>query len=220
MSVTLEKYMADDLDIVNAAKVSFHKHSQQLGMAETAIIDSMLRNGHGSPFEHCVFKFRVRTPIGVAREWFRHRIGSFNEESTRYVEMRDDFYVPEGDAIRKMTDGTKPMQYSYEPITDPELAAAITDVFERTYDVAYTAYQMMIAKGVAKELARNVLPLGLLTEFVWTVNLRSLFNFLMLRHALPALREIREEAAEVEQLVTEVMPVTMGLWNKHGRPKV
>lgn len=210
--VDLEESMGSDLTIVNAARVSFAKRSLAMGPNESGLLKYLMREHHGTPFEMVVFRFRVRCPIGVSREWMRHRIGSFNEQSTRYVEMEPDFYLPEGDAVR--TQVGKAGRYTFEPLQNVE---QVQQAMLAAYDDAYDAYQALLRMGVAKELARNVLPLGLLTEFVWTVNLRSLLNFLALRTAPAALREIRDLATEVEQLARTVVPVAMGAWDEFGR---
>jgi thymidylate synthase (FAD) len=215
VSVELIGSMGGDLSVVNAARVSFHKRSEEMGDRERGLVRFLMENRHGTPFEMVQLQFRARTPIGVAREWFRHRIGSFNEESTRYVEMRKEFYIPEPDACRAQVG--KPGHYIFERHHDPE---KVREMMGWAYEAAYLAYQDLMALGVAKELARNVLPLGLLTEFVWSVNLRSLFNFLSLRTSPHALREIREEAEQVEMLAAQVAPECMAAWGACGRRSV
>lgn len=226
MEVKLLASMGDDLTIVNAARVSYAKEStwlrdddglrivKSLREADVGLIGYLMRNHHGTPFEMVQFQFRIRVPIGVAREWQRHRIGSFNEVSTRYVEMKADFYVPEPHAVRSQAG--KPGYY--EMVTmDLDAAEVVRETFMITYDMAYKAYKDLLAQGVAKELARNVLPLGLMTEFYWSVNLRSLFNFLMLRNADTALLEIHMPAREVEQLAQDVVPHAFEAFNSNKR---
>jgi thymidylate synthase (FAD) len=212
VAVELIDHMGSDLSIVNAARVSFHKRSDEVGERERGLIGFLMRNRHGTPFEMVQFQFRVRVPIGVAREWQRHRIGSFNEESTRYVEMRPDFYVPPPEAVRVQVG--KPGAYTFEPHEDPDGACIL---MVDAYNAAYAAYETLLERGVAKELARNVLPLGLLTEFIWSVNLRSLLNFLSLRTAPNALLEIRQEAEQVERLVEPIVPAALASWRECGK---
>jgi len=168
------------------------------------------RNGYAvwsgnTPFEHNAFRFHVRTPIFVAREWFRHRIGSFNEFSMRYAKATDDFYVPEPDDVRSQVG--KPGAYSFEPV-DEELAERTRDELREVYEHAYETYTRLVEAGVARELARAVMPVGAYTEFFWTVNARALMNFVSLRAAETAQREIRRYADAVEQFFAEKMPVT------------
>jgi thymidylate synthase (FAD) len=168
------------------------------------------RNGYAvwsgnTPFEHNSFRFHIRTPIFVAREWFRHRVGSFNEFSMRYAKATDDFYVPEPEDVRSQVG--KPGAYSFEPV-DEELAERTREELREVYDHAYEAYTRLVEAGVARELARSVMPVGAYTEFFWTVNARALMNFVSLRAAETAQREIRSYADAVEQFFAQKMPVT------------
>jgi thymidylate synthase (FAD) len=168
------------------------------------------RNGYpvwcgNTPFEHNAFRFHIRAPIFVAREWFRHRVGSFNEFSMRYAKATDDFYVPAAEDVR--TQVGKPGSYSFEPV-DPEVAQATREELRSVYGAAYAAYERLVELGVARELARAVIPVGAYTEFYWTVNARSLMNFVSLRAADTAQREIRRYADACERFLAEEMPVT------------
>lgn len=214
MSVTLIDHLGSDLSIVNAARVSLGKRSDELSDADRGLIGYLMRNRHGTPFEMVVFQFHAHVPIGVGREWLRHRIGSFNEISTRYVEMEPDFYVPDNEAMRTQTG--KPGHYTFGPL-NMVVSAEARLLMRRQYEQIYITYQTLLQKGVAKEVARNVLPLGLMTQFYWTVNLRSLFNFLSLRTAPTALLEIRREAEEVERLIEPVVPVALAAWREQGK---
>jgi len=168
------------------------------------------RNGYAvwcgnTPFEHNSFRFHVRAPIFVAREWFRHRVGSFNEFSMRYAKATDDFYVPEPEDVRSQVG--KPGAYSFEPVDD-ELAERTREELREVYEHAYETYTRLVEAGVARELARSVMPVGAYTEFFWTVNARALMNFVSLRAADTAQREIRRYADAVEQFFAQKMPVT------------
>ncbi|MDX6375859.1 MAG: thymidylate synthase, partial [Gaiellaceae bacterium] len=147
----------------------------------------------------------VRCPIFVAREWFRHRVGSFNEMSGRYTELADAFYVPAADDVR--TQVGKPGAYTFEPV-EPELAERTRSAMQEAYASAYATYRALLDDGIAKEVARSVLPVGIYTEFFWTVNARSVMHFLSLRNDESAQREIRVFAAAVEELWGAHMPVT------------
>jgi thymidylate synthase (FAD) len=173
-----------------------------------------MRERHGTPFEHNSFRFHVRAPIFVAREWFRHRIGSYNEFSMRYAKASDEFYVPDFDDVR--TQVGKPGAYSFEPVSD-EVAQATREELASVYAAAYAAYERMVAAGVARELARAVMPVGAYTEFYWTVNARALMNFISLRAAETAQREIRRYADAIELLFAEHMPVTYEAFVAAGR---
>ena len=212
--VRLDDAMADDLSVVNGARVSFAVRKEAMDERDKGLIRFLMREMHGSPFEHNAFRFHIRAPIFVAREWFRHRIGSFNEESARYHQLEGEFYVPARSAIR--TQVGKPGSYSFEPLDDAAAGATI-DAFRRVYQQLYDEYRALIDKGVAKELARAVLPFGIYTQFYWTLNARSLMNFLSLRNSDSAQYEIRTYADAVERLFAARMPVTYESFVELGR---
>jgi thymidylate synthase (FAD) len=212
--VRLDDAMADDLSVVNAARVSFARRREEVDDADAGLIRFLMRDRHGTPFEHNSFRFHIRCPIFVAREWFRHRIGSFNEFSMRYAKATDDFYVPEADDVRSQVG--KPGAYSFEPV-DPELAARTREELQMVYDLAYATYTRLVEDGVARELARSVLPVGAYTEFYWTVNARALMNFVSLRAADTAQREIRLYAEAVERFLAEQMPITYEAFAANNR---
>ena len=177
------------------------------------------RNGYAvwsgnTPFEHNSFRFHVRAPIFVAREWMRHRTSSFNEFSMRYAKATDDFYVPEVEDVRSQVG--KPGAYSFEPV-DPELAETTREELQEVYRHAYETYERLVELGVARELARCVMPVGAYTEFYWTINARALMNFVSLRAAETAQREIRRYAEAVETFFAEKMPVTHAAFVASGR---
>jgi thymidylate synthase (FAD) len=203
--VRLDDAMADDLSVVNAARVSFARRREEVDDADAGLIRFLMRDRHGTPFEHNSFRFHIRCPIFVAREWFRHRIGSFNEFSMRYAKATDDFYLPEAEDVRSQVG--KPGAYSFEPV-DPELAERTREELQTVYDLAYATYTRLVEEGVARELARSALPVGAYTEFYWTVNARALMNFVSLRAADTAQREIRLYAEAVERFLAEQMPIT------------
>src|SRR4029450_5418926 len=117
--VRLDDAMASDLSVVNAARVSFARRKEEMDESDEGLIPFLMRDRHGTPFEHNAFRFHIRSPIFVAREWMRHRVGSFNEFSLRYAKATDDFYVPELEDVR--TQVGKPGAYTFEPVDD-ELA--------------------------------------------------------------------------------------------------
>ncbi len=203
--VRLDDAMASDLSVANAARVSFARRKEELDEADEGLIRFLMRDRHGTPFEHNAFRFHVRCPIFVAREWFRHRIGSFNEFSMRYAKATDEFYVPAAEDVRSQVG--KPGSYTFEPV-EPELAEETREALREVYEHAYATYAGLVERGVAREVARSVLPVGAYTEFYWTVNARALMNFVSLRAAETAQREIRRYAEAVEALFAREMPVT------------
>ena len=210
--VRLDDCMADDYSVVNSARVSFARNTEnevEMTDADAGLINFLMREQHGTPFEHNAFRFHIKCPVFVAREWFRHRIGSFNEFSARYSEVPNEMFVPELSEIRKQTG--KPGSYTFEQV---EMSLAI-DTFEiilKANNDAYDAYSQMLRMGIAKEVARTVLPMGMFTQFYWTVNARSLMNFLALRTDENAQLDIRKFAEAVEILFSNEMPITYKSW--------
>jgi thymidylate synthase (FAD) len=214
-SVTLDNYMADDLSVVNSARVSFSKRSETLGDPEVHLIKFLMRERHGTPFEHNSFRWHVQCPIFVAREWFRHRAGwSYNEFSGRYAKIADTHYIPDLDAVR--TQVGKPGSYSFERCPET-VAREAAKTIQHSNEQAYRRYQWLLSQGVAKELARTVLPVGMMTEFFATCNARSLMHFLSLRNSKHAQLEIRIIAAEMERIFAQIMPVTYEGFIENGR---
>jgi thymidylate synthase (FAD) len=213
----LDDAMATDASVVNAARVSFAKNREsleQLSEVDKGLINFLMRERHGTPFEHNAFRFHIKCPIFVAREWFRHRIGSFNEFSARYSEVPNEFFVPESKYIRAQVG--KPGAYTFEPI-EGELADETIRLVKDVNEKAYETYAYLVSRGVAKELARVVLPVSMYTQFYWTVNARSLMNFLSLRTHETAQHDIREYAFAVETLFAAEMPVTHAAWLANGK---
>lgn len=220
-SVDLLDSFGADLDIVNSARVSFSSsaHSQYLSDKDRGLINFLMKNKHATPFEHVVLKFKIKCPIFVAREWFRHRWSSFNEMSMRYyVPESFDFFYPSEDDLRKQVG--KPGNYAFEKIEDTAIYDYVIDSFESVYSKAEQLYYEMVSMGVAKEIARSILPVGQYTEFIWTVNLRSLLNFLSLRNEENAQKEIREYASVIESIAHLVVPHTMKCFEENGRPAI
>jgi len=212
--VRLDDVMADDLSVVNGARVSFARRKEEMDESDEGLIRFLMRDRHGTPFEHNSFRFHIRCPLFVAREWMRHRVGSFNEFSLRYAKATDDFYVPAVEDVRSQVG--KPGAYSFEPVSD-EVAEATRTKLQAVYEMAYLAYEQLVELGVARELARCALPVGAYTEFYWTINARSLMNFLSLRNAETAQREIRRYAEACERFLEQHMPVTYEAFVANGR---
>lgn len=218
MTVTYVDHMGSDLSIVNAARASFDQRSDSLEERDIGLIGFLMRERHASPFEHTALTVFVDTPIGVSREWMRHRTQSYNEFSTRYARVSEpEFYIPGDDAMR--TQVGRPGAYRFEPLPGEQIAPAQAR-FQQAYAASEAAYQELLDLGVARELARNVLPLGMHTRFYATCDLRNWFNFLSLRTADNALREIRDEAAQVESLIAGLWPHAYRFWVEYGRHSI
>jgi len=206
--------MGGDLGVVNAARQSFGKYTDVLYDAEKGLINYLMRERHGTPFEMMVFTFNAKVPIFVMREWIRHRIGSFNEYSGRYTKMIEDYYVPSPINIR--TQKGKVGAYIFEPVK-PATAVAVRAAMSAYSKGAYVLYETLLSVGVAKEVARMILPVNYYTQFTWTVNLRALLNFVSLRSHETAMWEIRQYSLAIENMISEAAPECYKAFVKNGR---
>jgi thymidylate synthase (FAD) len=211
--VALDGALASDLAVVNGARVSFNQASQALSERDEGLIRFLMRDRHGSPFEHGYFRFIVKAPLFVVREHHRHRAGhSYNEWSGRYSKMKAEFYVP--DFVRSQTG--KPGAYTFEPV-EPDIREAAREEIERQSLDAFAAYERMLELGVAKEVARSVLPLNMYTTYFWSCNPRSLMHFCSLRNSEAAQYEIRQFAEAAESFLAREMPVTHAAFVANNR---
>jgi thymidylate synthase (FAD) len=211
--VALDGALASDLAVVNGARVSFNQASQEMSPKDEGLIKFLVRERHGSPFEHGYFRFLVKAPLFVVREHHRHRAGhSYNEWSGRYSKMEAEFYVPE--FVR--TQVGKPGAYTFEPVDEETREAARREIAENA-DRAFEAYERMLELGVAKEVARSVLPLSTYTKYYWSCNPRSLMHFCSLRNHESAQYEIRQYAAAAESFLEKLMPITHAAFVANNR---
>jgi thymidylate synthase (FAD) len=226
MSVELVKSSASDADVIWAARVSTagDKSLEDVG-ADAAksegLINYLARERHGSPFEHTSMTFFISAPIFVFREFMRHRIASYNEESGRYRELKPVFYIPSQE--RKLVQIGKAGAYTFVDGTPEQFEITVAAIKE-TCNLAYANYQKMLDAGVAREVARAVLPVTLYSSMYVTMNARALMNFLSLRTAregshFPSYpqREIEMVAEKMEAHFAKLMPITYGAFQKSGR---
>ncbi len=210
-SVSLVQHVGDDKMVVNAARVSFGGDNQAaLSARDEKLIGYLLRERHGSPFEHNLITFKVVCPIFVDRQMVRHRVGvSKNEISGRYVEMTERVYQPA--SFRKQAPSNRQASVADDGTLDQEAA---TGVWAEAWRQSYGAYQQLLALGVTREQARGVLPQALYTESYYTFNLRSLLHFLSLRDHDGAQYETRLYAQAMGELSRPLFPVTFAAWHK------
>lgn len=225
ISVQLVAHNADDLGVVRAARVSTIGEGAQLEERGegyvTGLINYLMRCRHGSPFEHNYLTFLVSAPIFTVRHMMRHRTWSFNEESARYREMRPVFYVP--DDSRLLRQDGKPGHYQYvagEAGDHEQVLKLATE----SYTTAYASYTQMLSRGIAREIARMVLPAATYSTVYATCNARSLMHFLSLRTshddaAYPSSpqREIELVAEQMENEFRRLMPLTHAAFDALGR---
>lgn len=214
--LSLINFSGGDLSVVAAARVSngvLYEGASKGRERDQKLINYLMRHRHFTPFEHSIFTFYVKCPLFVRSEWHRHRIASYNEISGRYVDYSEEFYIP--DRIRIPADDNKQGSVFIPdgPTADDFNFRGL--VQEASAD-AFRRYEELKNIGVAKELARIVLPLNLYTQFYMTVNARSLMNFLSLRTAEDAQWEIRQYALAMRDIFEERMPMTHTAYIKHG----
>lgn len=202
--VRLVDYLGDDERIVSSARVSYQGTKQLRG--DETLIDYLMRNDHTSPFEQVVFTFHVKMPIFVARQWVRHRTGRMNEISARYSVMKEEFYTP---ARNDCAAQSKNNRQGRGEVVDDATYEKVTASFKKAYTTAYSEYQKLLDMGIAREIARSVLPLGLYTEFYWQMDLHNLLHFLALRLDSHAQLEIRRYAEVIYDIVKTVCPVAL-----------
>lgn len=220
--VELIDYMGGDESIVQAARVSLKGANDIFDMEKDAgLINYLMREKHGSPFEHNSLKFYVKAPIFVFREFHRHRMASYNEMSGRYTELLPEFYLP--GVERKLVNGGTSSK--------PKMVEGSDEQYWRTVDTmidfymsSWKVYQKLLNDGVANEVARAVLPLGIMSQMYVTMNLRSAFNFLSLRtqredavHISRPQREIEQVAELMEAEIMTLFPVAYSAYQKNGR---
>lgn len=219
INVKLVRSMASDDMVVQAAQVSA-KGENNPDTVPQRLINALVADKHGSPFEHNAFTFFVEAPLFVFREWQRHRISSFNEMSGRYTQLLPKFFVPAEDrSVVSVGTSMRPaFEYDLEALMD------VQGVLNHSAIEAWEHYQWMLDRGVAKEVARMVLPLNVYSQMYWTVNARSLMNFLSLRSsqegaAVPSYpqREIQIGAEKIEEIFKELMPCTYNAFVANGR---
>ncbi len=205
-SVELLRVSGSDLDIANAARVSYGRVSAAISERDTKLIDFLMEHEHTSPFEHNQLSFRIKAPIFVARQWMRHRMNSYNEISYRYVTVKTEFYIPKEFRYQDMVN----KQSSNGAFFDESLLA----LYKQTLDASYKAYEQLLEAGVCREQARALLPVGTYTEFIFTCNMHSLMHFMKLRLSHGAQSEIRDYAKALLRLALPHFPVTLNAWQK------
>lgn len=225
ITVELIKHSASDMDVVTAAWVSTKgeqsKNSDSDDPKISGLINYLMRERHGSPFEHSYFTFYVKAPIFVWREHMRHRIASYNEESGRYKVLDPEFYVPPRD--RKLVQIGKTGHYEFVEGTNTQYAVTLTSL-RRTCENSYKDYLQMLNNGIAKEVARMVLPVNIYSSAYVTMNSRALMNFISLRvnsedAKFPSYpqREIEVVGEKYEDIFSTIMPMTYQSFINNGR---
>ena len=209
--VRLVDLLGDDSAIVQAARVSYGAGTKST-REDAALIDYLMGHHHTSPFEMVVFRFHVKLPIFIARQWIRHRTASLNETSYRYSIAKDEFYIP--DEYRVLAQDVKNKQGSAGTLND-EVTHRFTESLAYDSERAFGTYQESINAGIARETARIGLPLGTYTEMYWQMDLHNLFHFLKLRLDSHAQYEIQQYAQAIADLIKPIVPVSYAAFENH-----
>lgn len=192
--------MGDECTIVNAARVSFSKQKDQFDEKDEHLLKYLIENKHLTPLEHVKFRFVVHCPIFVARQWHRHRMSNINEISRRYTEVDMEIYQPT--MYRKQSSNNKQASTD-EVIENNELVVSEVNAFFKN---CIDLYEKMLKEGVCREQARGILPQNMMTTFWWSIDLRNLINFLVLRDDEHAQKEIRDYAIAIKKLIQPYIP--------------
>ena len=211
-------FMGSDESIVRAARVSTGTNDKERSVEDDhGLIRYLMRNRHGSVFEHVTGTFYVEAPIFVFREFMRHRIASYNETSARYRELNPEFYVPP--AHRNLVQTGKVGHYIFEPGTKEQHDLTV-NATKSACVAAWVSYQEMLRAGVAKEVARGVLPVATYSSMYVTMNARGAMNFLSLRVPSETSHpqwEIAQVAQQLEELWSARLPITLQAFRDAGR---
>jgi len=210
--VRLVDYMGGDQRIVQAARVSYGSGTKSYRQ-DRGLIHYLMKNWHTSPFEQVQLTFHTKMPIFVARQWVRHRTARLNEISGRYSVMKDEFYLPDPENIRPQSDNNKQGR-SEERFTE-EQEQQVIGIFADEQRSVYSNYEKLLELNVARELARNNLPLSLYTEWYWQIDLHNLFHFIRLRMDPHAQYEIRVYAEALAECAKAVAPIAYEAFEEH-----
>jgi thymidylate synthase (FAD) len=203
--VELQEVFGNDLLVVNAARVSFSKESYEMTLGDEKLIKYLAKHNHISPFFHPQIRFRIKMPIFVAREWYRHQIGfARNEVSRRYVDDIPECWIPRSEDLRERD--AKVKQGSKDSAV--QNADEIHDIIERHTQNSVNMYTYLLGQGIAPEVARCVLPQSMMTEFIETGSLAAYARLFKLRSDPSAQKEIRIYAEKIGEFLSKCFPVS------------
>ncbi len=212
--VKLLDVMGNDEEVENSARISYGEGTRKVNQTRN-LIRYLMRHKHTSPFEMCEVKFHLKLPIFVMRQLVRHRTANLNEYSGRYSVMSNEFYLPEGDYLAKQS--TTNSQGRGEVL---EQQGLLQFEFNRIYDGASIAYQVLLEEDLSREVARAVLPVANYTECIWKIDLHNFFHFVKLRSDDHAQREIRDYADAMYELVKPNFPICCEAFEDYMRDAV
>ena len=209
--------MGSDLSVVNDARASFEKSSEELKKKDIKLINYLSKHQHTSPFRGVVFKFKIKAPLYICRQWWKHVIASnhndeqlgWNEKSFRYVAIDDsnEFYIPK--TFRQQSANNK---QATEGMLDEESSLKAKMIYSEQCRSSYEAYQQLLELGVGREQARGVLIPSVYTSWVWTVSLQAVLHFISLRRGAGAQSEIGAYAQAITELIKPIVPISIEAW--------
>ena len=203
--IGLIDHMGSDQSIEQAARVSYSKGTRQTQDTKN-LLRYLMRHKHTSPFEMGQTQWHVKLPIFIARQWIRHRTGSCNEQSLRYSEANDDFYIPSPEYVKAQSKNNK---QGRDGDLDPDVVSKYIADIDFQSKQSYHRYEQHLNDGIARELARMELPVNLYTEWYWRFDLHNLMHFLKLRMDPHAQQEIQDYAKAMYNLAKEKFPISM-----------
>lgn len=218
--IELVASMGGDLDVVNDARASFEKASTELSDKDVKLIHYLVKHEHTSPFRGTVFKFKVKAPLFICRQWWKHVIASnhndeqlgWNEKSFRYVAIddSDEFYIPP--VFRQQSQNNK---QATEGVLPDEANQQARDLYAQQCQASYSAYRALLELGVGREQARGVLVPSVYTSWVWTASLQAVLHFIELRRGAGAQNEIGAYAQAILELIRPTVPISIEAWETH-----
>jgi thymidylate synthase (FAD) len=198
--------MGNDLTIVNAARVSFNKTSDEFSDKDKKLVNYLAQHEHMSPFEHCTLTVVIECPLYIRSQIHRHRTFAYNEVSRRYTSENLEFYVPSLDDIRKQS---KSNRQASDGQLDEKESQEIINLLEQHHINCLNLYNQLLESGVCREQARGVLPQNLMTKFYMTGNLRNFHHFIRLRTHDGAQKEARDLANQLKEVLQQKFPNAM-----------
>jgi thymidylate synthase (FAD) len=212
----LQDYMGSDADIVSAARSSY-TNGTKMTSDDRSLLRYLYRHKHTSPFEMCEVRLRIRAPIFVIRQWVRHRTHNMNEESARYSVIQDLYHVPEAEDIQPQSQTNKQGRHGELGLGVQTYAQAL---IRDTARDAFASYNALLECGVARETAREVLPLNTYSTFVWKMDLKNFLHLLTLRIDSHTQKETRAYAEALHTILKALFPVTVEAWEDYTRDAV
>lgn len=208
--------MGDDSSITQAARVSYGTGTKTKS-EDRSLIRYLMRHKHTSPFEMCEIKLHLKMPMCIGEQWIRHRTANVNKISGRYSILDADFYIPNLENLEKQSNINK---QGREEIIDQDLGKSIQDIMLDHSQKAYENYNILLKIGVAREIARMVLPANIYTQFYWKIDLHNLLHFIRLRSHPTAQYEIRVYSEFLEDIVKEWCPNTYEAFVDYNKDSV